>query len=395
LIDGGPSGVRFFGRRRGQEPRPTLEIHQLPEGRTFLESWYASLSDPRGAQERVLKGLLAGYGRTSNGRRFSASKVSNIEDFRRSFPDSTYDSFIPMLDAVAEGRHEELLPEPARGWAMTRGTTGLPKLFPLTDEHLRQIFVCGSRAVLNYALKEDGSDILSRPILNLGYPSNIGQLKDVDLEIGNYGYSSGTYARLLPGFGSFRLVPKQEEIDAEGGGWKQRFEFIYERARGLEIGSLIGVTQIMISFAKYLHRYHGLYPKKLWDIDVLFCTSVPKIHVKYAPYLKRLYGDADVVEIYSATEGVYGQQLDQYPYISPNYDAYLFEVQTKGGFKMLHELKRGEWGSIVVSSCILPRYRIGDLIESHGRNYFRIIGRASNATIYEHRLYRALARWLT
>jgi hypothetical protein len=93
--------------------------------------------------------------------------------------------------------------------------------------------------------------------------------------------------------------------------------------------------------------------------------------------------------MYTATEGVFGQQIDDLPYIVPNYDAYIFEVATGKGVKMLHELKRGEWGRLIVSSCMLPRYDIGDLIEAAGKNYFRVFGRNTTLTQLEHRLYRA------
>jgi len=375
-----------------------LGLDQVPESDAFLKSWFDSLSDPQGAQERVLNALLAGYRRTGFGQRHSASEVSGVEDFRRNFPASDYESFVPLLDAVAEGRYEELLTEPVRGWVMTRGTTGLPKLFPITGAHLRQIIVCGSRAVLNYASGEGKARLYKRPVLNLCFPSEVGQIKVGDRKLSGYGYSSGTYAKLATGFGNFRLVPSQGDIDALGTGggdiWTRRFDLIFEEARGLDIGSLIGVTPIMMSFAKYMRRRHGLSPREIWDIDVLFCTSVPKIHVKYAPYLRRFYGNADIREIYSATEGVFGQQLNESPYISPNYDSYLLEVLTGNGLKMLHELERGEWGRLIVSSCIFPRYRIGDLVESYGGNFFRILGRETTATMLEHKLYRAMAWWL-
>jgi hypothetical protein len=351
------------------------------------------------AQQRVLETLIAGYRKTSYGKRFSASEVSCIDEFRQRFPVASYDSFVPYLDEVVEGRFEELLPEPVRGWVMTRGTTGPPKFFPLTDTHLKQIFVCGSRAILNYVKRRKRFEIFSKPVLNLSFPSIVGQLKTDCMKAISYGYSSGTYARLNPGIGSFRLVPSQDEIDSikfdsKGNDWIRRFELVYEKAKGLEVNALIGVTSLMLSFARHLHRTRGFYPRNLWDIKVLFCTSLPKIHVKYAPYLKRMYGDVDIVEIYSATEGVYAQQLNEFPYVSPNYDIYLFEVQTRKGCKMLHELKRREWGRIIISSCVFPRYDIGDLVESFGNNYFRIIGRANTRTVLEHNLYRVLTWWL-
>jgi hypothetical protein len=98
--------------------------------------------------------------------------------------------------------------------------------------------------------------------------------------------------------------------------------------------------------------------------------------------------------MYTATEGVFAQQLDDLPYVTPNYDAYFFEVDTGRGVKMLHELRRGEWGSLLISSCMFPRYDIGDMIEAAGKNYFRIFGRRNTLTLLEHRLYRLFLGWL-
>jgi hypothetical protein len=100
-----------------------------------------------------------------------------------------------------------------------------------------------------------------------------------------------------------------------------------------------------------------------------------------------------IVEIYSATEGVFAQQLDDFPYVVPNYDAYFLEAETGKGIRMLHELERGEWGRILISSSLLPRYSIGDLVEAMGKNYFRVLGRDKLLTTLEHRLYRAFFGW--
>ena len=97
--------------------------------------------------------------------------------------------------------------------------------------------------------------------------------------------------------------------------------------------------------------------------------------------------------MYTATEGVFAQQLDDFPYVSPNYDTYFFEVVTGKGAKMLYEMKRGEWGRLIVSSTLFPRYDIGDMIECLGGQYFRVFGRARHVTILEHILYRSLTRW--
>jgi hypothetical protein len=156
----------------------------------------------------------------------------------------------------------------------------------------------------------------------------------------------------------------------------------------------MGVTPVILSFARYVKRKYEKKPADIWKTQVLFCTSVPKIHFKYGPILTRYFGEVPIVELYTATEGVFGQQLDDLPYKTPNYDSYLFEVVTGKGVKMLHELKRGEWGRLIVSSCMFPRYGIGDLIEAAGKNYYRVFGRKKALTLLEHRFYRAFLGWI-
>jgi phenylacetate-coenzyme A ligase PaaK-like adenylate-forming protein len=103
--------------------------------------------------------------------------------------------------------------------------------------------------------------------------------------------------------------------------------------------------------------------------------SVAGINTRHQPALNALYGDAAIREIYGATEGMFGQQRDEKRAWVPNYDLFFFEVQTRSGIKMLHEMRSGEMGSLVASTPILPRYRIGDMILASQPPYFRCIGR--------------------
>ena len=207
------------------------------------------------------------------------------------------------------------------------------------------------------------------------------------------GYTSGIYTKYNARNARLKLVPDQDEIDALGGGitkedWERRFELIYEKARDKEVSMVIGVTPVIIEFGSYLKRNHRLYPKDVWNISLIAATSVAGIQTKYRPALRGLYGNAAVVEMYGGTEGMYGQQLDDQPFITPNYDTYLFEVQTSKGIKLLCDLKPKEYGNLVSSSVILPRYRMGDIILCMAPNYFRVIGREGRYTVLRYRLSR-------
>jgi hypothetical protein len=358
---------------------------------SFVEPWYRALEDPAASQQDTLLVLLEGYSKTEYGKSFDGASLNDVLGYRSAFPVASYSSLSPYLNRVRAGEDAALLPEPVVRWVMTRGSTGRPKLIPTTETHLALILSAGARAIVNFSLKKKSS-VLERPVLNLNFPSEVGTVEGK----GAVGYSSGTYAKLNPGLGPAILVPAQEEIDKLGPGigkedWEQRFELVYQLARDADIGCTMGVTPVILAFASFLRRRHGVPPKSLWKPDALFCTSVSKIHTKYSPQLQHLFGHVPIVEMYSATEGVFAQQLDDLPYVCPNYDSYFFEVKTREGFKMLHELKRGDWGRLIVSTPLFPRYDIGDLIEAEGKGYFRILGRASRRVMVEHALFNMMA----
>jgi phenylacetate-coenzyme A ligase PaaK-like adenylate-forming protein len=359
---------------------------------SIVSPWHESLKNPEHYQKLALTDLVGQYAKTQYGQNHYASDVKDIADFRNNFPIIDYNGLSPYFAEVIKGNYAIFLSEPVLHWVMTRGSTGKAKVLPATRTHVEQIFMCGARALVNYTLRKQDFELFTGRILNLNFPSNVHSMLVAGQEV-KYGYSSGTYARLNPMLNEVSLVPRQEEIDALGSGitkqdWENRFELTYQKALNENVVSAIGVTPIILAFAKYVKRKHGKAPKDLWKLRAIFGTSVRKIQFRYAPRLRELYGNVPVVEVYSATEGVFGQQLNDLPYISPNYDTYFFEVETASGVKMLHELERGEWGKLIVSSCMFPRYNIGDLIEAAGKNYFRVFGRDKLLTRLEHRLYR-------
>lgn len=362
---------------------------------SFLEPWYEGLRDPAEAQAKTLERLTGCYARTGYGRTRGVDEAAGVEGFRACFPRIDYRDLEGLLLPVKKGRYEAFLSEPPQRWVMTRGTTGVPKVLPATAAHLQDILVCGSRALLNHL----GRNPEMRPgkILNLSFPSRVASL-EAGGESLDFGYSSGTYSGEFPSLGDALLIPRQEEIDALGPeigkeGWERRFDLVYRAAMDEEVFAVIGVAPVILSFARYLKRVHGVRPEEVWEPQAVFCTSVRKIHVRYEPLFNKYFGDVSTVEIYSATEGVFAQQLDDLPYVSPNYDRYLFEVETGRGIRMLHELERGEWGRLIVSTCMFPRYDIGDMVEAMGGQYFRIFGRAKWNHVWEHRLYRAFFKW--
>ncbi|MFB0558485.1 MAG: GH3 auxin-responsive promoter family protein, partial [Candidatus Bathyarchaeia archaeon] len=115
-----------------------------------LSSWEESIKDPEAHQEKVLESLLLDYARTGYGQKFGAASISTLEEYREGFPAASYMDLRPWIEKVRQGDHSAFLAEETETWVMTRGSTGRPKVLPVTARHLRDIFRCGSRAVLNF-----------------------------------------------------------------------------------------------------------------------------------------------------------------------------------------------------------------------------------------------------
>jgi hypothetical protein len=344
-----------------------------------LQPWHEAVAVPQQAQEQVLDKLLQDYAKTNYGKEHGADQIDTLDDYRKAFPISTFEDYKPLLDRVMQGEVELLLWEPAIGWAITRGTTkGDSKFIPMTPTDL-SMRVSAGRAVMNYVATSGRFDVFMGVNLNLNFPSVVGTIKMGDLEV-EYGYSSGIYTKHVSTKTPIRSVPSQEEIDALGGdktvsAWERRFDLAYEKCKDENVSLVGGVCPTALRFARHIRKKNKVYPKDLWKIQVMTLGSVAGINTKHQPALNALYGDAAIREIYGATEGMFGQQRDEKRAWVPNYDLFFLEVQTRAGIKMLHEMRPGEMGSLVVSTPILPRYRIGDTILASQPPYFRCIGR--------------------
>jgi hypothetical protein len=353
---------------------------------TFVQDWYDSLDNPAAAQEQTLNRLLGGFAQTRYGREHGAGHITTIADYRQSFPDRTYDDYWPLLERVYAGELDLLLYEPPVGIALTRGTTtGSSKLVPMTPADL-QTRPAAARAVINHVLQSRQFDLLEGVTLNLAFPSVLRKMTVGDQEV-DVGYSSGIYVKHVGARTLVRALPRQESIDALGGdtertAWEKRFALGYEQARDENVAIFGGVSKTALEFGRWMNKTHACRPKDVWQVRLLTLGSEPGINTKLAPALRANWGrEIAIREIYGATEGMFGQQIDDRRAWTPNYDLFFLEVQVGRRVKMLHEMRPGEIGSLIVSTVVFPRYRIKDLILAlDPPRYYRTIGREAQWT---------------
>jgi len=356
------------------------------KAKSLLDSWLRSLENPEEYQHRVLNSLIQAYSKTGYGERHKAEEVDGIEAFRNAFPIMDYQRLLPYLREILSGNYRALLSEPPIFFGATSGTTGKPKLIPITKSEMERRMEIILKGAMQYASFWKDPEILGSPCLTLHLPSRVREIKCGGMQI-PCGYVSGLQAEYFHKALGLGESPLLKGINALGPGvkpedWSRRFSLVYEFFKEADVRWAVGSPIPLYLFARWLRRRLGVWPKDVWNFHVLFCGGVPHIHERHEGSLKRMYGwDARIVEMYGATEGLYAMQMDDKPYITPFYDVYLYEVVVGGKVKMLHEMEAGEKGSLVVSSQILPRYRIGDLIKCYTPiRHFKVLGRDDVAT---------------
>jgi hypothetical protein len=109
----------------------------------------------RSVQQRALFSKIERCKDTDFGRDHNFSRITTIEDFRREVPISQYDDVAPYIAKVSNGQQTALFPETEQviAFASTAGTTGRPKIIPITQSWLREYRrsweVWGVKAVLD------------------------------------------------------------------------------------------------------------------------------------------------------------------------------------------------------------------------------------------------------
>ena len=112
----------------------------------------------------MLADLMAKYASTEYGASRNAAKVRDINDYQVNFLIINYSGLISYLKEVKERSYKAFLSEPPETWVMNRGSTGKSKILPATQTHLKQIYSCGARALINYAVRKKNYERTQNPL---------------------------------------------------------------------------------------------------------------------------------------------------------------------------------------------------------------------------------------
>jgi hypothetical protein len=95
-------------------------------------AFYAATSAVRATQEQLLRAMLSDNAHCRFGREHAFASIHSIDDYRSAVPISTYDTFAPRIDRIAEGEPQVLTTEDVLMFEPTGGSGGGSKLVPYT-----------------------------------------------------------------------------------------------------------------------------------------------------------------------------------------------------------------------------------------------------------------------
>lgn len=148
--------------------------------------------DPQRAQQEFLSAVLTRNRDTVFGRQHGFSSICDIPGYRRHVPIQDYEGFRPYIDRMARGEPDVLTADPPLMFTSTSGTTGLPKLVPVTEATRRELSAVG-RIWFRY-LSRDHAEFFRHRILTLVSPAVEG-ITPCGLPVGTM---SGLSYRRLP-----------------------------------------------------------------------------------------------------------------------------------------------------------------------------------------------------
>ncbi len=184
--------------------RTVAKAVAVPYYRRKLACFEKLLHEAHFVQRQRLFEKLRRCADTRFGRDHGFAAIKTLADFRRQLPIAEYDYFEPYINDVAQGRVDALFPanEKVLMFGTTTGTTGRPKLNPVTATWLREYRrsweVWGIKALVEH------SGTIGTKLLQLVGPANLGRTPS-GLSIGMISSVAARYQnRLLK---SFYAVP--------------------------------------------------------------------------------------------------------------------------------------------------------------------------------------------
>ncbi len=327
-----------------------------------------SFKNPSKLQRSLLREILKKHSTTLFGKKHGFGGIKSVRQFQKQCQPQSYNYFKPYIDAYFAGTPDALFNSHLLYFAQTAGTTGAPKLIPITYNTLTN-YTLGVLRTACYYISENfsqNSKIIGGKWLYLPAPPILRYISGIPV-----GYITGLL--MLPYGAQLWRYPLNFKCYAplhlmHIKNIEEKFRQIALESASKNITVLVGVTPVMINLLENILKYTRV--QKISDLfpnlEFAIFSGVPPKY--YESRLNSLIGKPIAYrEMYAASEGMLAVQLSERPHFTPLYDSVFFEfVSLKDPSErlLLHEAQKGhEYRLIITSHNGLYAYDIGDILK--------------------------------
>jgi hypothetical protein len=324
--------------------------------------------DPLEQQRKVLNNIIKINFNTLYGEKHNFGEIKSVREYQRNTPIGNYSEFEPYIERMINGEKNILIGKNKQMyWGKTAGSSGNPKLIPITKKSIVNASRASLRIIISYLAENPSRNSRILDGILYFYSSNprLGTINDIPVGFGTGVFSQSSKNMFLKYF-NFNLYSPYKFYAIND--FENRTKAMIKEAIDLNITSFIGVTSILVNFMEQIVKYTGvnniseIFPNYIYSI---MGGEPPKY---YENRLEELTGKSiDIREIYGATEETIAAQMSSEPGLTPALDANFYEfvpVNNPEERLLINEVsKHREYYIILTNYNGLYSYNIEDVIE--------------------------------
>ena len=348
-----------------------------------LRKYNKLLEDPMKSQRKILFDILNKNKYTEFGTVFRFKSIQSTDDFQAKVLIEDYFQRKYYFERSFE--HDNVLTsDPIIHWVHSTGTSGTPKILPITYDGVVKFSAGNSRQFFSYLLDNPkNKEALNGKLLTYIGQSQLDQIRGIPV-----GYISGVATeRLTNPILAKRAVPSLDIINIKD--WRERLWQTMMSVISHDIRIIAGITPMVLGFLTAMQSTLPFQLDKIKDPttrtkvqNAIFGDTIdfemlwPNLHLltstgviasSYKSLIKDLLGDISVFEMYAASEGHYAFQMhEDDPGLYLNLDNYFFEfknTEKPEEILLLDEVKKEvPYELIVTNSSGLYRYNMHDIV---------------------------------
>ncbi|MEO7264782.1 MAG: GH3 auxin-responsive promoter family protein [Ferruginibacter sp.] len=327
-------------------------------------------------QQQEFTQLIKSAANTEFGKAHNFNEIKSYEDFIQRVPIRDYESFIPYIEKIKEGKHNVLWKGQPIYFAKTSGTTSGVKYIPITKDSIPNHINTARNALLCYMAETGNSKFADGKLIFLSGSPELERVGGVPT-----GRLSGIVNHHVPKYLRANQLPSFETNCIED--WEQKLEAIVKETIKENMTLISGIPPWMQMYFDRLQEKSG---KKIGELFPNFSVMVQG-GVNFQPYKTKLSESigrhVDTIELFPASEGFFAfqdSQKEEGMLLNTNSGIFFEFIPVAEINKdqptrlMLKDVKAGENYALIISSNAgLWAYNTGDTIRFVSIEPYRIV----------------------